>query len=142
VEQHGLAFRPMRPGLDPTAPDLIAQCDDLQHGPEILFRRIILPHLRDTYDDLRGAASAADLMVAGELVYAAPLVAEKLGIRWASIILSPCSFFSAHDPSVLVNAPWLMKIRKAGTLPRRMAELAAPSWLGSFRGTSRRWYSL
>jgi UDP:flavonoid glycosyltransferase YjiC (YdhE family) len=53
-------------------------------------------------------------MVAGELNYAAPLVAEKLGLRWVSAILSPASFFSAHDPSVIVNVPWLIHVRKAG----------------------------
>jgi UDP:flavonoid glycosyltransferase YjiC (YdhE family) len=53
-------------------------------------------------------------MIAGELVYAAPLVAEKLGLRWASAILSPCSFLSAHDPSLLVNIPTLYRLRNAG----------------------------
>lgn len=120
VEQAGLKFCPMRPDWDPTAPDLIAQCEDLKKGPEILFRRLILPHLRSTYEDLLAAASGADLMVAGELVYAAPLVAEKLGLRWASVILSPCSFFSAYDPSVLVTAEWMMKVRKAGRMPYRI----------------------
>ena len=53
-------------------------------------------------------------MIAGELNFAAPLVAEKLGLRWASATLSPASFVSAHDPSVLVNVPWLIHLRKAG----------------------------
>jgi hypothetical protein len=70
--------------------------------------------LRETYDDLLQAAAGADLMIAGELNYAAPLVSEKLGLRWVSAILSPASFFSAHDPSVMVNVPWLMHVRKAG----------------------------
>jgi rhamnosyltransferase subunit B len=120
VEQAGIEFCPMRPDLDPTASELVGQCEDLRSGPEILFRKIILPHLRSTYDDLLAAVAGADLMLAGELVYAAPLVAEKLGLRWGSIILSPCSFFSAHDPSVLVNAPWMMNVRKAGRTPYRI----------------------
>jgi hypothetical protein len=33
--------------------------------------------------------------LAGELVHAAPLVAEKLGLRWGPTILSPCSFLCA-----------------------------------------------
>jgi rhamnosyltransferase subunit B len=48
------------------------------------------------------------------LVYAAPLVSEKLRLRWVSAILSPFSFFSSHDPSVLVNAPGLISLRKMG----------------------------
>ena len=119
VERLALDFRPMRPDWDPTAPELIGQCEDLKSGPEVLFRRLILPHLRDTYADLLAAVDGADLMVAGELVFAAPLVAEKLGLRWASLILSPCSFFSAYDPCLLVNVPWMMSVRKAGHLPYR-----------------------
>lgn len=120
VERLGFDFRPMRPDWDPTSADLIAQCDDLKKGPEILFRRVILPHLRHTYEDLSRAIEGADLMVAGELAYAAPLVAEKLGLRWASLILSPSSFFSTYDPPLMVNAPWMLAVRKAGVLPYRV----------------------
>jgi UDP:flavonoid glycosyltransferase YjiC (YdhE family) len=114
VEGLGIGFLPLRPDWDPAARELIAQCADLKRGPEVLFRKLVLPHLRGTYDDLLSAAAAADLMIAGELVYAAPLVAEKLGLPWVSAILSPASFFSAHDPSVLVNVPGLIHLRKAG----------------------------
>jgi rhamnosyltransferase subunit B len=114
VESLGIGFLPVRPDMDPTDREMIRQCEDLKRGPEILFRKIVLPHLRETYQDLLEAAAGADLMVAGELNYAAPLVAEKLGLRWVSAILSPASFFSAHDPSVIVNVPWLIHVRKAG----------------------------
>ncbi len=115
----GLDFHALRPDWDPTDQELIAQCADLKSGPEVLFRRLILPHLRATYDDLVVAATGADLMIAGELVYAAPLAAEKLGLRWASVILSPTSFFSAHDPSLLVNIPNVYRLRKAGWMVNR-----------------------
>ena len=115
----GLDFHALRPDWDPTDQELIAQCADLKSGPEVLFRRLILPHLRATYDDLVAAVAGADLMIAGELVYAAPLVAEKLGLRWASVILSPTSFFSAHDPSLLVNIPNVYRLRKAGWMVNR-----------------------
>ena len=121
IEALGLAFRPLRPNWKPNDPELIRQCEDLKRGPEVLFRDLILPHLRDTYADLLVAASDADLMLAGELVYAAPLVAEKLRLRWASIILSPCSFLSAYDPSFLVNVPALYRLRAAGRSINRLA---------------------
>ena len=114
VEALGLGFLPLRPDWNPSDRDLIAQCADLKSGPEVLIRRIVLPHLRDTYDDLLAAARDADLMIAGELVYGAPLVSEKLGLPWASATLSPVSFLSAHDPSVLVNAPAMIHLRKLG----------------------------
>jgi rhamnosyltransferase subunit B len=71
-------------------------------------------------------------MIACELVYAAPLVAEKLGLRWASAILSPCSFLSAHDPSLLVNISALYRLRTAGWRINRLAldlgRLATRHW--------------
>ncbi len=114
VEQAGLKFHPMRPDWDPTAQELIGQCEDLRRGPEVLFRKLILPELRGTYDDLLSAAAGADLMIAGELVFAAPLVAEKLRLRWVSAILSPCSFFSVHDPPVVPPVQELEYLRWAG----------------------------
>ena len=53
---------------------------------------------RETYHDMLEAAAGADLMVAGELNYAAPLVAEKLGLRWVSAILSPGILFLRTRP--------------------------------------------
>jgi len=93
---------------------------------------MLLPELRNTYQDLLSAASHADLMLVGELVYAAPLVAEKLRLRWVSLILSPFSFFSSYDPSVLVNAPYLVHLRKLGASAYRMG-------LNLGRLTTRHW---
>ncbi len=109
-----VGFRSLRPNWDPTDSELISQCEDLKSGPEILFRKLILPHLDETYLDLVTVASECDFMLAGELVLAAPLVAEKLGLKWGSLILSPCSFLSAYDPSLLVNMPQLIRLRGAG----------------------------
>jgi UDP:flavonoid glycosyltransferase YjiC (YdhE family) len=120
VESFGIGFHPLRPAWNPTDPELIRQCEDLKKGPEILYRKMLLPELRNTYEDLLSAAREADLLVTGELVYASPLVAEKLGLRWVSLILSPFSFFSSHDPSVMVNAPLLIHLRKLGPLAYRL----------------------
>ncbi len=114
VETLGFCFHGMRPNWNPTDQELIEQCEDLKTGPEILFRELILPHLADTYHDLRAACAETDFLIAGELVYAAPLVAEQLQMRWASMILSPSSFFSCYDPSVLVTVPGLIHLRKLG----------------------------
>ncbi|HZD77352.1 MAG TPA: glycosyltransferase [Acidobacteriaceae bacterium] len=121
IEALGIDCRSLRPNWRPNDPELIRQCEDLRRGPEVLFRDLILPNLRDTYADLLVAASDADLMLAGELVFAAPLVAEKRRLRWASIILSPCSFLSAYDPSFLVNVPALYRLRTAGRSINRLA---------------------
>ena len=78
IQRLGLAFRPIRPDWNPTDRQLIRQCEDLRTGPEILYRKLILPWLKATYEDLLSAATGADFLLAGELVYAAPLVVEKL----------------------------------------------------------------
>ena len=114
VESMGFSFCAMRPNWNPTDQALIQRCEDLRSGPKILYRKLILPHLADTYHDLLAASASVDLLIAGELVYAAPLVAEKLQLHWVSMIFSPSSFFSSHDPSVLVTVPGLIHLRKLG----------------------------
>lgn len=130
---HGFGFHSLRPAWDPSNADLVARCEDLKRGPETLIRELILPHLEDTYKDLLSAAAGVDLMLAGELNYAAPLVAEKLHLPWVSIILSPISFFSAHDPSLLVNALFLIHLRHAGASINRTI-------LNLSRVLSRHWF--
>src|SRR6266404_6131625 len=120
VEELGIAFRPLRPDWDPTDQNLIRKCEDLRKGPEVLYRKMLLPELKNTYQDLLSAARHVDLMLAGELVYAAPLAAEKLRLPWVSLILSPFSFFSSYDPSIIVNAPKLIHLRKLGASAYRM----------------------
>jgi rhamnosyltransferase subunit B len=110
----GFEFHSLRPDWDPADSALIHRCEDIKTGPEVLIRELVLPYLEDTYIDLMQAARQCDFMLAGELLYAAPLVAEKLKLKWASIILSPCSFLSAYDPSLLVNVPHLIWLRGAG----------------------------
>ena len=113
----------------------------LEEGPEVLYREMVLPHLKGTYEDLLSVANRADLLIAGELVYAAPMVAEKMGLRWVSAILSPFSFFSAFDPSVMPNAPGLIHLRKAGPSVYRAAlklgRLATRYWSNPVRDLRR-----
>jgi rhamnosyltransferase subunit B len=137
VEDVGLSFRPMRPDWDPTDARLISSCEDLRRGLEVLYRQIVLPELNDTYRDLILAAETADLLIAGELVYAAPLAAEKLGLPWVSLILSPLSFFSCIDPSLTVNLPVLFHLRRAGPVVYKAAlglgKLATRHWSNPVR---------
>ena len=49
-----------------------------------MVRKWANPKLPEMYNDLLNVAQTADFMFAGEGVTAAALVAEKLGMRWAS----------------------------------------------------------
>ena len=60
------------------------------------------------------AAGGPDLLVSHVLTYATRWVAEKTGIPWAGIFLQPLGFFSAYDPPVLPQVPFLSKLRFLG----------------------------
>jgi rhamnosyltransferase subunit B len=114
VEGLGLEFHAIRPGIAPDDPKLMAGIMDMRRGPEVLLRQLILPALPDTYEDLLAVAAGADLLIAGEIVFAAPLVAEKLRMPWVSALLSPFSFYSAYDPPVSPYAPSLAFLSSFG----------------------------
>ncbi len=92
---------------------------DIKKGSERILRGIMFPNLRDTYADLLAATEGADFLLGAELVYAAPLVAEKTGLKWATVSLSPISFLSAYDPPVLPPHPGLAKLRVLGPAVNR-----------------------
>lgn len=124
IEVLGFEFHEMRPDL-PEDPSEIIPMTDLKTGLEYILRKWLLPNLRGTYNDLMNSAKDADLIIAGELVYAVRLVAEKLGIRWVSSALPPFSFFSAYDPSVIPGFPFLAKLHGFGApLNQGVIELA------------------
>lgn len=103
VEAHGLTFVPIRP--DWTASGLPLEefgrrLMDATNGAAYLYREFLIPNLRDSYVDLLEITREADLLVTHPLLLAAPLVADKTGIRWISTVLAPISFLSTYDPSV------------------------------------------
>jgi rhamnosyltransferase subunit B len=131
IEALGFEFHEMRP--DGTAdPVEIARMTDPKKGSEYVVRNWLLPSLRDTYTDLLNSAKDAEFMLAGEIVYAAPLVAATLGMRWASTALQPFSFFSAYDPPVLSFLPLLAMLRPLGAVVNRgvvnFAKSVTKSW--------------
>jgi UDP:flavonoid glycosyltransferase YjiC (YdhE family) len=84
-----------------------------------------MPFVRESYDDLYRLSEGADLLISHPITVTMPLVAEKRGLPWVSTVLSPMSFFSAHDPSVIAAAPWLHHLRRISVgLYRGIFELA------------------
>ena len=140
-EMYRFKIRRERLGFHPLAPDF-ATLGDLNQvferamngwrGTEYVLRQMVLPFVRAQFDDLMAAARGADLLVAHPLSYAAPVVAEVLGIPWASTSLQPVTMFSALDPCVFSNAPWLEPwFRRSPALSR--------AFLGFARRHSRAW---
>ncbi len=131
IEALGFEFHGMRPDGAEAGIDL-AKMTDPKTGSEYAVRKWLMPNLRATYADLMEVAKGADLIIAGEIVYAARLVAEKLGIPWASSALNPFSFFSAYDPPVLSLFPLLAQLRPLGLMVNRgvvnLAKSVTKSW--------------
>jgi rhamnosyltransferase subunit B len=113
VESLGLQFHAIRPDL-PEDPQLLEQAMDPKIGTEIVLKNLVLGNLRDAYSDLMAIAKGADLLVTHEIIYAAPLVAEVLKLRWVNCALAPASFFSAYDPIVTSVYPALAKLHGLG----------------------------
>jgi rhamnosyltransferase subunit B len=116
----GLDFHPVRPEL-PSPDDtertreLIGQLMDERKGTERVFN-LLLPHLREIYEDLLAATRGADLLLTHPLPFVGPIVAQKTGIRWVSSVLAPVSLFSAYDPPVLPQAPSLYRLMRLSPL--------------------------
>jgi rhamnosyltransferase subunit B len=135
IEPLGIEFRKVGPTLRPDDPRQVAELMDIRKGTERTLREVLFPAIRQSYEELLSAVQAgggADLMLAGELVYQAPLVAEVMGIRWASYVLAPLSFFSAYDPPVLPPYPGLAKLQSAvppaGHAVARLARWLTRDW--------------
>ncbi len=122
VEAEGVLFRAVRPDIRQLAedPELGRRLWNLREGPEYVVRKLVLPHLAETYEDLLAASHGADLLVSHALAFATPLVAEKLKLPWVSAALQPMAFMSSYDPPVLAPAPYLYRLRHLGHLPYRL----------------------
>lgn len=117
VEAEGLDFAPVRPDA---ANDLderrafLARLFDTREGTRIVLSELMMPVLRESFDDTRRAAEGADLMVAHPLTFSVRLISELEGIPWASSVLAPLSFLSSLDPPVLPIMSWLERFRWLG----------------------------
>ena len=138
VESLDIEFHQIRPAMaKPDTPEYlerVAGVVDPNHGAEYLFRRLLVPALRDTYQDLSAAIKGADLLITHPIVLAGPPLAQKSGIPWISTVLSPASLWSAFDPFVPPNAPWLHGVLKLGgpslgRLYKKLMKALTDPWL-------------
>ncbi|HET7226412.1 MAG TPA: glycosyltransferase, partial [Candidatus Eisenbacteria bacterium] len=115
VEATGARFAPVRPDLVPEAeqPEMMARVMD-QHRGTAAVVALIMPRLRESYEDTLVPARDADLLVSHPLTLTVRLVAETTGVPWASSLLQPLGLFSAHDPPVIPPAPWMRHARALG----------------------------
>jgi rhamnosyltransferase subunit B len=63
-----------------------------------LFRRFIFPALDQYVDDLAASIRGADLLLAHPALVAAPVAAEYMGVRWATISVFPGLIPTTYGP--------------------------------------------
>lgn len=116
VERQGLGFHAVRPNLKDfeNDPENFRRAMDLKEGPQFVIREVFMKHLRESYEDLLAAVSGADFLVSHPITYAAPIVAEVMGLPWVSTSLAPLSMFSRHDPPILPLIAWSRHLRPLG----------------------------
>ena len=95
IIQSGLCFHPVRPHAVPE--QLLRPSTNPDADTEVLIRGMLFPSIEDSYADLLEACAQADLLISHMLAFAAPLVAEKTGIDWVSVVLQPLGFLSRYD---------------------------------------------
>ena len=123
VQAAGLVFAPLRP--DAPTPDkassLAAKVMDARKGTRAVMDEWTMPALRDTYADLEAACAGADLLISHTIVFPGPLLAEKTGLPFLSVVLQPIVFFSVSDPCIPPTTP---RWQGFAQLPKSLVRLA------------------
>lgn len=137
VELEGLKFHPIPPELRNLEPAFIDRILDAKTGTQVVLRELLFPVVRETYSDLMQAIQDADLLISSDFLFAAPLLAEKTGIPWASYLLSPASFYSTYDPPKLPGFVHLPQVpfleRSLNRVVLQLARLSTAQWLQPIR---------
>jgi rhamnosyltransferase subunit B len=137
VQGEGIDFHPVRPDVDPRDEEVMRRVMDPKRGTEYLFKEFLFPHVRESYKDLSEVVRGAELLLTHPVTFAGPLVAEKEKVPWASTVLAPVSFFSAHDLPVFPPFPRLAALRRFGPVVGRplvgLVKLSTRRWAEPIR---------
>jgi rhamnosyltransferase subunit B len=117
MQTAGFEFVPVRPNIPPPQEqdaELMTRVMNPRSGSGFLLNEMLFPAVREGYQDLLAAVSAADLLLTHPISLAGPLVAQMTGIPWVSSVLAPVSFFSAYDPPVPPFWSWLRHVKLLG----------------------------
>ncbi|HET6361309.1 MAG TPA: glycosyltransferase [Gemmatimonadota bacterium] len=131
IEAEGLGFHPVRPDAHPEDREAFARAMSPRLGSKYVLRELVIPHLRDSWEDTIEAARHAELVVTHPLTFAGRIVAEEAGLPWVSTVLAPLSFFSRYDFPVVPPFPNAWRFYGIPGVPRVLIRL--------FRGLTRSW---
>jgi rhamnosyltransferase subunit B len=117
VERAGLKFRAVRPGFDDmqrlVGMDRTQLTAALLARGDFLFRKLLMPSLRASYEDMHDIVEGADMVLTSSLGIGARLAAEHRSIPWSTLVLQPMMFLSAFDPPVIPQVEWLTPVLRS-----------------------------
>jgi rhamnosyltransferase subunit B len=134
VAAAGLEFAPVAPSLAElgTPRELARRVADPMLGTQTLVRDLIMPHLRESHQQLREAARDADLLISHPLTFMVQIVAAEQRKPWLSSVLAPASFLSRNDPPAMAPINSMQ-------IAQRLGPWAYKPLMRFIRGTVRRW---
>lgn len=112
VERAGVEFQPVGPDIRIGDPDILRRAMHPRDGARYILCELVLPYLRESYEQTAALARDADLIVTHPVTVGAYLCARKSGMPWASVALAPVSMLSVHDMCVFPGflcAEWLAR---------------------------------
>jgi UDP:flavonoid glycosyltransferase YjiC (YdhE family) len=112
----GVDFHPVRPDMPSydqpeVLADLVGRAMDPKTGGEVVADMVV-PHLRDIYEDLDAATDGVDLLLTHPLPLVGPIIAQKKRLNWVSSVLAPASLLSVYDPVVPPQWPSLYSVMR------------------------------
>jgi UDP:flavonoid glycosyltransferase YjiC (YdhE family) len=145
VARAGLPATQLRPDLSDLGPEpreVLRRAMDPWTGSDYVLRRMTLPWLRRTTEDVLAGADGAEVLVAGALVLGAGSVAERLGIPYVPVTLQPVAMLSGWDPGMIAPFGWA-PVRALAPWPGRILwgamRLLGDATLGELRRLRREW---
>lgn len=131
VAAAGIEFHPVRPdsSLFGDEKELLRLVMDSNQGSKYVICEIILPHLREAYEDTLAVARDADLLVSHPLSYSVPIIAEQLGKPWVGSALQPMMFLSKYDPPILPQGQFLAPLYRRSPWIAGLLFGFAKNWL-------------
>ncbi len=111
AEAAGLEAVPVVPGMDRIAADYGMDAESFARkafgDAPAIAKTVLLPYFNEAFDKLDAIAGDADLIAGATYMFAAPVVAEKRNLPYATLVLQPLSLLSDYDPPLLWEYPVL-----------------------------------
>lgn len=137
IDVLGFEFFSLRPDVDIEDRELAREMMNSRSGTERIVKDLMLGNIRQMFEDLMVATENADVLIAGEIVFASHSVAETRNIKQITTSLAPLSMFSVNTPNIYPNAMFLKHLNFLGkpfhqivlTVMRKVLK----GWLKSYR---------